>query len=195
MYRRWRRPKKPKPGIHGRPPFPCTVDCREPEAVVKGSLRRAKLRRALDHRLRFPRKITEKRERGALGHRLSELSYRATICQRSTGRSSLGNDCTKELLFPMCHTTCFEAGRFTQIQSSWTAYAVPANGWLVTLMRWPNLQRIQFGKPAQTVNPATVASPEILPISPRRCVFSLDRSLSWISFAKFGAGDNLLTTN
>src|SRR5215471_10083519 len=48
-------------------------------------------------------------------------------------------------------------------------------------MRWPNLQRIQFGKPAQTVNPATVASPEILPISPRRCVFSLDKSLSWMS--------------
>src|SRR5215831_4359711 len=70
MYRRWRRCKKPKPGIHGRPPFPCTVDCREPEPAVKGSLRRAKLRRALDHRLRFPRKITEKRERGALGHRL-----------------------------------------------------------------------------------------------------------------------------
>ena len=61
-------------------------------------------------------------------------------------------------------------------------YAVPANGCLVTLMRWPNLQRIQFGKPAQTVNPATVASPEILPISPRRCVFSLDKSLSWMSF-------------
>src|SRR5262249_30200086 len=60
-------------------------------------------------------------------------------------------------------------------------YAVPANGCLVTLMRWPNLQRIQFGKPAQTVNPATVASPEILPISPRRCVFSLDKSLSWKS--------------
>ena len=60
-------------------------------------------------------------------------------------------------------------------------YAVPANGCLVTLMRWPNLQRIQFGKSAQTVNPATVASPEILPISPRRCVFSLDKSLSWMS--------------
>src|SRR5262250_2718911 len=121
MYRRWRRRKKPKPGVHGRPPFPCTVDCRESEPVVKGSLRRAKLRRALDHRLRFPRKITEKRERGALGHRLSELSYRATICHRSTGRSSLTRDCTTELLFPMCPCVCFEAGRFTPIQSSWTA--------------------------------------------------------------------------
>src|SRR5262245_6125023 len=63
-------------------------------------------------------------------------------------------------------------------------YAIPANGCLVTLKRWPNLQRIQFGKSAQTVNPATVGSPEILPISPRRCVFSLDKSLSWMSFAK-----------
>src|SRR5215813_1761788 len=73
MYRRWRRRKKPKPGIHGRLPFPCKVDYREPEPAVKGSLRRAKLRRALDPRLRFPRKITEKRERGALGHRLSSV--------------------------------------------------------------------------------------------------------------------------
>src|SRR5262249_30376732 len=70
--------KKPKSGVHGRPPFPCTVDYRESEAGVKGSLRRAKLRRALDHRLRFPRKITEKRERGALGHPHSQLSHRAT---------------------------------------------------------------------------------------------------------------------
>ena len=103
--------------------FPCTVDCREPEPVVKGSLRRDKLRRALDHRLRFPRKITERRKRGALGHPHSQLSYRATICQRSTGRSSLTPDCTTELLFPMCPWTCFEAGRlsFPQIQSSWTA--------------------------------------------------------------------------
>ena len=120
MYRRWRR-KKPKPGIHGRPPFPCTVDDREPEPAVKGSLRRDKLRRALDPRLRFPRKITEKRERGALGHSHSQLSYRATICQRSTGWSSLCSDCPKKTRFRMGHTICFEAGRFTQIQSSWTA--------------------------------------------------------------------------
>jgi len=121
MYRRWRRRKKPEPGVHGRPPFPCTVDGREPEAGVKGSLRRAKLRRALDPRLRFPRKITEKRERGALGHPHSQLSYRATICQRSTGWSSLCSDCPKKTRFRMGHTICFEAGRFTQIQSSWTA--------------------------------------------------------------------------
>src|SRR5215472_8161304 len=156
MYRRWRRHKKPKTGVHGRPPFPCTLDDREPDPVVKGSLPRAKLRRALDHRLSFPTKIPEKRKRGALAHRHSQLSYRATICQPSTGRSSLALDCTTELLFPMCHYLCFEAGRFsfTQIQSSWTALCC-SRKWMVTLMRWPNLQRIQFGKSAQTVNPAT----------------------------------------
>ena len=54
-----------------------------------GSLRRAKLRRALDSPLRFPEKITEKRERGTLGLLLHpELSCCAPICQRSTGRSS-----------------------------------------------------------------------------------------------------------
>jgi hypothetical protein len=74
-------------------------------------------------------------------------------------------------------------------------YAVPANGCLVTLMRWPNLQRIQFGKSVQTVNPATVASPEILPTSPRRCVFSLDKSLSWMSSRfKVGRGRLRLST-
>jgi hypothetical protein len=121
MYRRWRRRKKPKPGIHGRPPFPCTLDGRESEPAVKGSLRRAKLRRALDPRLRFPRTITEKRERGALGHRLSLLSYRATICQRSTGRSSLTWGLHDGTSLPDVPCDCFEAGRFTQIQSSWTA--------------------------------------------------------------------------
>ena len=121
MYRRWRRRKKPKSGVHVQPPFSCTVDCRESEAGGEGWARRAQIRRALDHRLRFPRKIPEKRKRGALGHRHSQMSYRATICQRSTGRSSLALDCTTELLFPMCHYLCFEAGRFTQIQSSWTA--------------------------------------------------------------------------
>src|SRR5215475_1842433 len=59
--------RNPNPGFTVGPPFPCTVDCREPEPGVKGSLRRAKLRRALDPRLRFPRKITEKRERGGFG--------------------------------------------------------------------------------------------------------------------------------
>src|SRR6516165_6405283 len=140
MYRRWRRRKKPKPGVHGRPPFPCTVDCRESEPAVKGSLRRAKLRRALDPRLRFPRRITEKRERGALGHSHSQLSYRATICQRSTGWSSLCSDCPKKTRFRMGHTICFEAGRFTQIQSSWTA--------LCCSRKWMSVQSVRGGRRA-----------------------------------------------
>ena len=114
---------KPNPGFTVSPPFPAqSIIGNLTKPVVKGSLR-ANLRRALDHRLRFPRKFPEKRKRGALGYWYSQLSYRATICQRSTGRSSLALDCTSELLFPVCHCLCFEAGRFsfTQIQSSWTA--------------------------------------------------------------------------
>src|SRR5215468_2622113 len=182
MYRRWRRRKKPKPGIHGRPPFPCTVDCRESEPAVKGSLRRAKLRRALDHRLRFPRNITEKRERGALGYPHSCPTAQRFVSDppavprlRRTARRSFSSRCA-------ITSVSRPAGSASlKFNLRGRRYAVPANGCLVTLMRWPNLQRIQFGKSAQTVNSATVASPEILPISPRRCVFSLDRSLSWMS--------------
>ena len=60
-------------------------------------------------------------------------------------------------------------------------YAVPANGCLVTLMRWPQPQRIQIGKSVLAGNPATVASRKILPIGPGRGVFFLDKSLSWMS--------------
>src|SRR5215469_12617946 len=182
MYRRRRR-KKPKSGIHGRPPFPCTVDGRESEPAVQGSLRRAKLRRALDRRLRFPRKITEKRYRGLwdIGSQSCPTAQRfvsdppAVPRFVGTARRNFSSRCAIKTVSRPAGSLKFNLrGR---------RYAVPANGCLVTLMRWPNLQRIQFGKSVQTVNPATVASPEILPISPRRCVFSLDKSLSWMSFA------------
>src|SRR5499427_8485423 len=39
MYRRWRRRKKPKPGIHGRPPFPA-------QSIVGNLSRRSRVRYA-----------------------------------------------------------------------------------------------------------------------------------------------------
>ena len=48
-------------------------------------------------------------------------------------------DCARGLRLPIHPTVCFEVGRFTLTQSSWTASAgvVPANGCLATLpMRW-----------------------------------------------------------
>ena len=71
-------------GVHGRPPFPCTVDCGS-GGGGQGFASRAKLRRALDLPFASP-KDTEKRERGAGTSPNSEL--RAPIGQRSTGRSS-----------------------------------------------------------------------------------------------------------
>ena len=59
--------------------------------------------------------------------RWNSLPYTAALSVRTTIFSAIHRpflaslDCTTELLFPMCHFHCFEAGRFTQIQSSWTA--------------------------------------------------------------------------
>src|SRR5215470_11224681 len=149
MYRGWRRRKKPKPGIHGRPPL------RRGKGGLWdiGSQSCPTAQRFVSDPPAIPRL-------GTIARR--NFSSRCAIPHVSRPAGSL------------------------KFNLRGRRYAVPANGCLVTLMRWPNLQRIQFGKPAQTVNPATVASPEILPISPRRCVFSLDKSLSWISFPILG---------
>src|SRR5215470_10350379 len=148
MYRGWRRRKKPKPGIHGRPPL------RRGKGGLWdiGSQSCPTAQRFVSDPPAIPRL-------GTIARR--NFSSRCAIPHVSRPAGSL------------------------KFNLRGRRYAVPANGCLVTLMRWPNLQRIQFGKPAQTVNPATVASPEILPISPRRCVFSLDKSLSWMSFELF----------
>src|SRR5215471_6005542 len=110
-------------------------------------------------------------ERGALGHRSCPTAQRfvsdppAVPLLGTIARRSFSSRCA------MPHVSR-PAGSL-KFNLRGPRSAVPANGCLVTLMRWPHLQRIQFGKPAQTVNPATVASPEILPISPGRRVFSL----------------------
>ena len=90
--------------------------------AVKGSLRRAKSGRALDGSGPFRRKYRCDGRLRRENHQDPAVCSNATIDQRSTGRSSLLWDCTTEGLLPMCHQlVCFEAGRFTQIQSSWTA--------------------------------------------------------------------------
>src|SRR5262249_7942741 len=61
------------------------------------------------------------RERGALGHRLSELSYRATICQRSTGRSSLGNELHEGTSLPDVPYHMFRGRPVHSNSTSWTA--------------------------------------------------------------------------
>ena len=81
----------------------------------------------------------------------------------------------------MGHAVCFEAGRFTQIQSSWTALSCsrkrmsgPANA----LTQFVTDRKRQIG--AQLVEPAT-ALQESSPLSAGEVLFSLDKSLSWMS--------------
>jgi hypothetical protein len=94
-------------------------------------------------------------------------------------------DCTRqEPLLPMCLTVCFEAGRFTQIQSSWTALCCSRKwmsghaGYAAALAQ---SQTDPFRQIEATVTPSTSTLREILPLGPGRGVFSLDKSLSWMS--------------
>ena len=73
---------------------------------------------------------------------LAELLQRPAEISDPPAVPGFIGDCTKEVLLPMCPLACFQAGRFTSIQSSWTALPVPANGCLVTRSRWPAFFRI-----------------------------------------------------
>jgi nitroimidazol reductase NimA-like FMN-containing flavoprotein (pyridoxamine 5'-phosphate oxidase superfamily) len=81
----------------------------------------------------------------------------------------------------MGHIVCFEVGRSTQTQSSATALRC-SRKWmsghaeaLAQSVTDPN-RRIKA-----TVVPSAGASQETLPINTGRGVFSLDKSLSWMS--------------
>src|SRR5215831_14004598 len=95
--------KSPNPGFTVGPPFPA-------QSIVGNLSRGSRVRYAAPNYAAplspasGSQEISLRRGKGgALGHPHSQLSYRATICQRSTGRSSFAKDCTTELLFPMCH--------------------------------------------------------------------------------------------
>jgi len=77
----------------------------------------------------------------------------------------------------MCLFVCFEAGRFTQTQSSRTV-VMPFpqmdvwSRWL-RLRRWPNFKTDPIRQIRATVTPSTSTLREILPLGPGRGVFSL----------------------
>jgi hypothetical protein len=84
----------------------------------------------------------------------------------------------------MCHTVCFEAGRFTQTQSSWTALRC-SRKWMSGPAAAPAAAWAEFVTDrsrhivAQFVGPTT-ALQETLP-SAGRSLFFVDKSLSWTS--------------
>src|ERR1035438_7244657 len=157
----------------------------EPDArtvlAVKGSLRRAKNRRALDCCGPF-------RRRNKYDGRLRRENNHGLLCaatQRFASDPPAGprrkGDCHREVSLLMGHIVCFEVGRSTQTQSSATALRC-SRKWmsghaeaLAQSVTDPN-RRIKA-----TVVPSAGASQETLPINTGRGVFSLDKSLSWTS--------------
>ena len=80
----------------------------------------------------------------------------------------------------MCHGVCFEAGRFTQTQSSWTApccsrkwMSGPANAWAEFVTDRKKQIGAQLVEAASAIQDALLSAGEVL--------FSLDKSLSWMS--------------
>jgi len=80
----------------------------------------------------------------------------------------------------MCLLVCFEAGRFTQTQSSWTA-PCRSRKWMSghanALAQSVTDRKKQVG--AQLVETATAIQDALL--SAGEVLFSLDKSLSWMS--------------
>ena len=147
--------------------------------AVKGSLRRAKSGRALDRSGPFRREWgRDGRLRREIHPRLAVCSH-ATIGQRSTGRSSHFWGCTTEGFLPMCPSSCFEAGRFTQTQSSWTALRC-SRKWMSGPADALILSLTNRKRSIVALMPSIIYALRILLGSAGRSVFSLDKYLSWM---------------
>jgi len=156
----------------------------EPDAgtvlAVKGSLRRAKSGRALDGCGPF-------RRRSHRDERLRRENNKTLLCAAPPRFASdppavprVFGDCHREVFLLMGHIACFEAGRFTQTQTSRTAprcsrkwMSGPADAWAERITDRPRKITGQFVGP-------TTALQETLP-SAGGFLSSLDKSLSWTS--------------
>ena len=93
-----------------------------------------------------------------------------------------GRDCTREVSLLLCHPGCFEAGRFTQTQSSWTA-SCRSRKWMSGHAEADALTQFATDLKKQVVQQLvepTTALQETLP-SAGEVLFSLDKPLSWMS--------------
>src|ERR1022692_2857006 len=149
--------------------------------AVKGSLRRAKTGRALDGSGPFRRKYRCDGRLRRENHPDPAVCSDATIDQRSTGRSSLPWDCTTEARLPMCQLVCFEAGRFPQIQSSWTALCCSRKWMSGPADALAPFQRDRKRSIVALTVGFIIQALQNLPGSAGRSVFSLDKYLSWMS--------------
>jgi transposase len=148
--------------------------------AVKGSLRRAKTGRALDGSGPFRRKNRRDGRLRRENHPTPAVCSDATIDQRFTGRSSPKWGCTTEVLLPMCHFVCFEAGRFTQTQSSWTALSC-SRKWMSGPADALAQSVTDRKRSIVALTVGFIMALQILPGSAGSSVFPLDKSLSWMS--------------
>ena len=160
----------------------------ERSLAVKGTLGRAKSRRALDscgpfcrQDIRDGRLRRENNHRGCAAKRRFVSDPPAVPCLKGV--------CHREGFLLMGHGVCFGAGRFSQTQTSRTALRCsckwmsgPANAWVASVTD----RKRQIG--AQLVRPQP-ALQETHPLSAGEVLFSLDKSLSWMSpFLQVRAG-------
>jgi hypothetical protein len=90
--------------------------------AFKGSLRRAKNGRALDGSGPFRRKYRCDGRLRRENHPKPQLCVDTQpLVSDPPAVPRLGRTARRRSSLPMCHFVCFEAGRFTQTQSSWTA--------------------------------------------------------------------------
>jgi hypothetical protein len=81
----------------------------------------------------------------------------------------------------MGHTICFEAGRFTSIQSSWTASRCSRKWMSGPATAWAQSTTGQQKQIAMRLHVQLVGRFRNLPSSAGRSVFFLDKPLSWMS--------------
>src|ERR1019366_8852168 len=147
--------------------------------AVKGSLRRAKIGRALDCCGPFWRRNSrDGRLRRENNHRGCAPQRRFVSDPPAVPRVS--GTVPRRVSLPMCPKACFWAGRFTQTQSSWTAPCCSRkwmSGHANVLAQSLTDRKKQIV--VQLVG-STTALQDTLP-SAGKVLFSLDKSLSWRS--------------
>ena len=147
--------------------------------AVKGSLRRAPMRRALDGCGPFwlhPRCDGRLRREN---HNTWQGEIRQRFVSDPPGVPRRNRDCNREPGFLMCHTGCFEAGRFPQTQSSRTALSC-SRKWMSGRAHASTQSVTDRNQQIVVQYAGSMALQESLP-SAGEVLFLLDKSLSWMS--------------
>jgi hypothetical protein len=111
----------------------------------------------------------------------SEYQVFITNCQRVTGRSSRQSDCATGTLVPDPPLICFEVGRFTLTQSSWTALSCCSRKWMSGHAARALVAAKKLEDTSKTPTLVSRRLETSLPPSAGKSPFSFDSYLSWMS--------------